>query len=196
MVNRTGLNERLDQHTQHSGMLVGISMAVVVALLIGTFVWIFFRLDPFFTDFAGRTGVDRGSPVAARNIATPQSSARPGSATPADNPFPQLPTPTALGGATPRITGTPSFLPTHTIADFGQPVNLRAGPNAGSARVALLTPGTKLQFLNEDDRSSETVWLRFQTERGDVGWVRQLDTVVIANPGTAPATPTGSPRPR
>ncbi len=196
MVDRTGLNERLGQHTRQSGMLVGISMACVVIILIGTFTWLFFRLDPFFTDFAGRAGAVRSSPVEGRTVpgrATPGQ----GSATPAETGFQQLPTPTALGVATPRPAGTPTFVATHTIADFGQQVNLRAGPSAASARVALLTPGTRLQFLNEEDRSNETVWLRFQTERGDIGWVRQLDTIALTpTPSPAPGTPTVTPRPR
>ena len=61
MVDQTGLNERLQQHSQRSGMMIGVSMAVVVTLLIGSFTWLFFRLDPFFSDFAGRAGVPRST---------------------------------------------------------------------------------------------------------------------------------------
>lgn len=190
MVDQTGLNERLDQHSRRSGMLVGVSMALVVALLIVSFTWLFFRLDPFFTDFAGRTGVERASPVVARVVSTRTAAARAGAATPAESTLPQLPTPTALTAATPVAAATPGFVVTHTIANFGQQVNLRAGPSAASARVALLAPGTRLQFLNEEERAGETIWLRFQTERGDTGWVRQIDTVTVAAPSTRPGTPT------
>lgn len=195
MVDQTGLNERLDQHSRRSGMLVGVSMALVVALLIGTFTWLFFRLDPLFTDFAGRTGVERASPVSARGaVSTRTSTARAAATPPAESTFPQLPTPTALAAATPRTAATPSFTPTHAIADFGQQVNLRAGPSAASARVALVAPGTRLQFLNEEERAGETVWMRFQTERGDTGWVRQIDIIAVAAPSTNPsASPSPSP---
>lgn len=198
MVDQTGLNERLDQHTRRSGMLVGISMALVVALLIGSFTWLFFRLDPFFTDFAGRSGVERASPPAARAaLSTRTATARSGAAaTPEENTFPQLPTPTALTAATPRVAATPGFVATHAIADFGQQVNLRAGPSAASARVGLLSPGTRLQFLNEEERAGETVWMRFQTERGDTGWVRQIDTITVMPATPATPQPSTTPRPR
>lgn len=202
MVDQTGLNERLDQHSRRSGMLVGVSMAIVVALLIGSFTWLFFRLDPLFTDFAGRTGVERASPVVARVVNTRTATARAGAVTPAESTFPQLPTPTALAPATPVAAATPGFAPSHAIADFGQQVNLRAGPSAASARVALLAPGSRLQFLNEEERAGETVWMRFQTERGDTGWVRQIDVITVAAPSTAPRPSTapsarpGTPTPR
>lgn len=199
MVDQTGLNERLNQHTRRSGMLVGVSMALVVALLIGSFTWLFFRLDPFFTDFAGRTGVERASPIAALGaIAARRATARVAAATRSASTFPQPPTPTALAPATPLAAATPGFTATHAIADFGQQVNLRAGPSAGSSRVALLAPGSRLQFLNEEERAGETIWLRFQTERGDTGWVRQIDTLTVNNPSArpVPGTPSTTPRPR
>ncbi len=189
MVDRTGLSERLQQHSRRSGMLVGVSMAIVAAVLIASFTWLFFRLDPFFSDFAGSSGAARSSPVAARVIATARSGSPVTGTTPAvGNPFPQLPTPTALAAATARSSATPGFVATHRIADFGQQVNLRAGAGVTSASVALLTPGTRLQYLNLEERVGDTVWRRFQTERGDTGWMRQLDT--IPTPGGTPvATP-------
>lgn len=197
IVDQTGLNERLDQHTRRSGMLVGISMALVVALLIGSFTWLFFRLDPFFTDFAGRSGAAPASPPAARAaLSTRTATARSGAATPETSALPQFPTPTALAAATPRVAATPGFVPTHAIADFGQQVNLRAGPSAASARVGLLAPGTRLQFLNEEERAGETVWMRFQTERGDTGWVRQIDTITVAPTAPTSPQPSATPRPR
>lgn len=196
MVDQTGLNERLDQHSRRSGMLVGVSMALVVALLIGSFTWLFFRLDPLFTDFAGRTGVERASPIAARVVNTRTATARAGAAPPAESAFPQLPTPTALAPATPVAAATPGFTPSHAIADFGQQVNLRAGPSVGSTVVALLPPGTRLQFMNEEERTGTAVWMRFQTERGDTGWVRQIDVTTVATPSAAPSARPGTPTPR
>lgn len=196
MVDQTGLSERLQQHTRRSGMLVGISMAAVVVLLIGSFTWLFFRLDPFFSDFAGSSGSQRSSPVPARVIASARAGSPVAGATPAaDNPFPQLPTPTALAaGTAARASATPGFRATHVIADFGQQVNLRSGPSAASARVALLSPGTRLQFLDQQETVGDTLWLRFATERGDTGWVRQLDTLPTAPTTPRPGTPTATPR--
>jgi hypothetical protein len=41
-------------------------------------------------------------------------------------------------------------------------------------------PGTPLQFLDEEALDEEgTVWLRMQTETGQIGWIREVDTQVI-----------------
>ena len=202
IVDRTGLNERLKQNNRRSGMMVGVSMALVVGVLIASFTWIFFHLDPFFTDFAGRSGVSYASPV-ARVVVSPRAGTPtatvsggevPAGAIPtAPPPTANTPTPTVLGFAgTVRASATPSFRATHIVADYGQQVNLRAGPSAASARVALITPGTRLQFLNEQEQAGELIWMRFQTERGDVGWIRQID--VTAAPSTVPGLP-GTPGP-
>jgi hypothetical protein len=202
IVDRTGLNERLKQNNRRSGMMVGVSMALVVGLLIASFTWLFFRLDPFFSDFAGRSGVSYASPV-ARVIVSPRAgtpTATPGGgaivagAIPtAPPPVANTPTPTVLGLAgTARASATPSFRATHVVVDYGQQVNLRAGPSAASARMALIAPGTRLQFLDEQEQAGELIWMRFQTERGDVGWVRQID--VTAAPATLPGLP-GTPGP-
>ncbi|HEU5328572.1 MAG: SH3 domain-containing protein [Thermomicrobiales bacterium] len=177
MVDQTGLNERLEQYSHRSGMMVGVSMALVVALTIGAFIWVFFKIDPFFTDFTGRTGATYPTPAIVRVLASPPGSAAaasPGTATAASAPV--IPTPTALGTPVASGAATPAFTPTHVIADYGQQVNLRAGPSTSSSQIALLAPGTKLKFLNEQQTVGETIWMRFQTERGDVGWVRQIDT--------------------
>ena len=188
IVDQTGLNERLQQHARRSGMLVGLSMAAVVALVIGAFIWIFFRLDPFFSDFAGRSGAPHASPVAARIVVSPRTSApvtATGNATAVPTTgLPIPPTSTALAATTPAAATPANFQPTHIVADFGQQVNLRAGPSLTASRVAVLTPGTRLRFLGEQDRSGDTVWMRFQIERGDIGWIRQLD-VVTFQPGAA-----------
>lgn len=206
IVDRTGLNERLRQNNRRSGMMVGASMALVVGLLIASFTWLFFRLDPFFSDFAGRSGVTYASPV-ARVVASPRAAtpsvgaaaggaAGAGAIPTAAASAPQVPTPTALGSsATPVAAATPGFAATHLVADFGQQVNLRAGPNVASARVALIAPGTRLQFLNEQEQTGELIWMRFQTERGDVGWIRQIDTVALPSPAPR-ATPSLTPTPR
>jgi hypothetical protein len=194
VVDRTGLNERLRQHSRQSGMLVGVSMACAIALTIGAFVWIFFRIDPYLTDFTGRTGAVHASPVAALGGSVPaRPAASPtgagGTVTPTAPPaatatatapgptpaaaLPPAPTPTAL--AAPSPTATPGFVATHQVVEFGERVNLRAGPTASSGRIQLLPPGTKLKFLNEQEQAGDVLWMKFQTERGDVGWIRNLD---------------------
>ena len=197
MVDQTGLNERLQQHSQRSGMMIGVSMAVVVTLLIGSFTWLFFRLDPFFSDFAGRAGVPRSTVEPVRVAASPRTGTPAGSADPSVLAAP--PTPTALILAPPTAIGTPQFQATHAISDFGQQVNFRAGPSTASARVALLPPGTRLRFLNEQERIEGMLWMRFSLERGEIGWIREIDVTPLgtaspsARPSGAPATPTVRP---
>jgi hypothetical protein len=197
IVDRTGLNERLKQNDRRSGMMVGVSMVLVVGLLIGSFTWLFFRLDPFFSDFAGRSGVSYASPV-VRVVVSPRAgtpTARSSGGALASGAIPTappaaLPTPTptvSAAAGTVRPSATPGFRATHIVADFGQQVNLRAGPSAASSRVALVAPGTRLQFLNEQEQAGDIVWMRFQTERGDVGWIRQID--VLDAPATLPGLP-------
>lgn len=194
MIDQTGLNERLQQHSQRSGMMIGVSMAVVVVVLIGSFTWLFFRLDPFFSDFAGRTGVDRSTVEPVRVAASPRSGT-PG----VENnltPLPIPPTPTSLFLTAIPAAGTPQFQATHAIADFGQQVNFRAAPGISATRIALLPPGTRLRYLNEQETVGDVVWMHFQLERGEVGWVRQLDVTPLgqATPRVSPTvTPNRTP---
>lgn len=174
VVDQTGLNERLAQHTRRSGMLVGLSMAVAIALSIGTFIWIFFRIDPLLTDFTGRTGASKASPV--RVAASPRADQVPtavATTAPLVAGLPPPPTAPALIIASP--TAAAPFVVTHRVADSGQGVNLRAGPSAASAQTAPLRPGTPVQQLDQEQRADDLTWLKVQTERGDVGWVRSGD---------------------
>lgn len=190
MVDQTGLNERLQQHTQRSGMMIGVSMAVVVVVLVGSFTWIFFRLDPFFSDFIGRTGIARSTVEPARVVASPRG----GTPETALNttPLPVAPTPTALSATSPAGTVTPQFQATHVITDFGQQVNLRAGPSTTTARLALLPPGTRLRYLNEQEQIGDVLWMHFQLERGENGWIRQIDVTPLRQ-GTPTIAPTTRP---
>ena len=173
MVDQTGLNERLQQHTRRSGMLIGVSMAIAMALAVGAFTWIFFRIDPLLSDFTGRAGLPSGSPIAGLATRAGATSSRAAAGTP-QGPA-QLPTATALTLASPSTTRA-TFAATHIADDDGQPVPLRAGPSAASARIALLPAGTRLKFLDEEEQVGDVTWWKFQTERGDVGWLHRDDT--------------------
>ena len=178
VVDQTGLNERLAQHTRRSGMLVGLSMAVVIVLSIGAFIWIFFRIDPLLTDFTGRTGASRASPV--RVAASPHADQVP---TPVATTAPLVaglpPPPTAPALVVPSPTAAAPFVATHRIAASGQGVNLRAGPSTAAAQTTPLRPGTPLQYLDQEERADDLTWLKVQTERGDVGWVRSGDVTRV-----------------
>lgn len=88
--------------------------------------------------------------------------------------------PTAAPSA--DTTTTPAaddFEPTHQIG-AAQSVNFRAGPSTGDSIIEALSPATPLQYLDEDapttNPSDGDRWMRFRTEDGQEGWVREIDT--------------------
>ena len=159
MVDQTVLNERLQQHTQRSGMMIGVSMAVVVVVLVGSFTWIFFRLDPFFSDFTGRTGIARSTVEPARVVASPRGGT-PESAL-STTPLPVAPTPTALSATSPAgrdrrnstysskmSTSTHAPLPPSKRGRSQRPSPMRRPRKATQAAVTwprLLTKETKVR---------------------------------------------------
>jgi hypothetical protein len=158
-------------------MLVGVSMAITIAICIVAFIWIYARVGPFLSDFipaetATQTPLTRaaaGSPVAgsgAGTAATPQPSASPGSQAQASRP-------------TPGLTPTPIWEATHRIAD-GPQINFRAGPSTAADVLAVLPPRTPLKFLGEQRQAGGATWMRFQNQQGAEGWIRSIDVVPIS----------------
>jgi cell wall-associated NlpC family hydrolase len=74
-----------------------------------------------------------------------------------------LPRP-AVGAAAPRTTSTSVR---HTIAT----VNFRAGHSTASARVGMLTAGTRLRVLGRAYDGSHRLWLNVRLVNGRAGWV-------------------------
>jgi len=159
-----GLTSRLRQHSRRTGMLVGLSMAVAIAICIVGFIWIYVRVGPIFSDFIPQSSADL-TPVVLGGAATPVS------ATPAAQ---------IAGLATPRSTPTVSASPTpiweatHEIVS-GETVNYRAGPTTDSDVVDVLAPGTELKFIGEQEVTDGVTWMHFQTQDGTTGWIRTVD---------------------
>ena len=84
--------------------------------------------------------------------------------------------PTVAPAAAPA---TDEFEPTHQIGAT-QSVNFRAGPSTSDAIIIALSPATALQYLDEDAPTTSSQdgerWMKFRTEQGDEGWVREIDT--------------------
>jgi hypothetical protein len=173
-----GLNNRLRQHSRRAGLMVGLSMALTIALCVGSFVYIYAWADPLTRDF-----VNASAPEPTRTP-TREAAARSEEEEPADEPAPEdepeeeEPEPTQAPDPTP----TPdSFQPTHVIS-AETPINFRPGPAVASGDpVATLGPGTELQYLNESEPSQDPAqegnlnWLRFRTADGLEGWIREID---------------------
>ena len=88
--------------------------------------------------------------------------------------------PTQPAPAAPADTPTAEdFQPTHQIG-AGQSVNFRSGPSTADAIIVALPPATPLEYLDEDAPTTNPIdgdrWMRFRTENGDDGWVREIDT--------------------
>jgi hypothetical protein len=69
------------------------------------------------------------------------------------------------------------FEATHQIS-ANQSVNIRTGPSTSDSVIVALSPGTPLQYLDEDEPASESAdgnrWMLFRTEDGQEGWVLEL----------------------
>jgi hypothetical protein len=152
--------------------MVGISMFLAIAICVfgaaGLFAWLsrpFSDLIPIVAPAA--TVAPAPEPTAPPNDEAPVIQQET-----AQDPDPAVeqsaePTPTAA---------TEDFAPTHQIG-ASQSVNFRAGPSTGEPIIIALSPATPLQFLGDEDSSQNgELWMRFRTEDGREGWVREIDT--------------------
>jgi hypothetical protein len=189
-----GLNNRLRQHARRAGLMVGISMALTIAICIGSFAWIYAQVDPFTRDFVdAATAQPTAEPESARSSDEPEEA-------PAPTAEPEEPEPEEAAEAEADPTEEPEdaeptatstrFRASHRIRlDAVQAINLRPGPAVASGEpIGTLPPGTEIQFLNEEQASQDpnadgdTAWLKFRTVDGQEGWIRQIDVEPI-NPG-------------
>lgn len=188
-----GLNDRLRQKSRRAGLAVGLTMALTIALCIGGATAIYAALIQPLSDLIPVTAPEAptapepaGNPPQA-DLAANQSGNVPGSqgsqsgtvAEPTAPP-PQQEAATAPQAEEPTPTPAPSFDPTHQIG-AAQSVNFRSGPSRNDAIIVALPPSTPLAYLNEEapteDGADGNRWMKFQTQSGEVGWVREIDVV-------------------
>jgi hypothetical protein len=165
--------------------MVGVSMALTIALCIVSFVWIYAQVEPLTKDF-----VDAAT-VAPTKTSQPNESAQPaeeatstpesdggdsGAQTQSQSAPTQQPEPTPT---------TTEFRATHRVSSEVA-INLRPGPAVSSGDpVDSLQPGTELQYLNETQDSQDPNadgdlrWMKFRTKDGLEGWIRQIDVEPI-----------------
>lgn len=170
-----GLSNRLRQHSRRSGLAIGLTMAIAIALGIVASAWLFGRIEPYVSDF---TGYEQRTPAPA------VAEAHPNDPTPANaEPAPTAPAaPTSL-----PAQSTVAPVATETTTAFTQTyesnpdftVNFRPGPSIDSGEpVATLDPGTPLEYLGEQTTGDDgSIWLRMKTQNGVEGWLREVDTV-------------------
>jgi hypothetical protein len=191
----SGLSDRLRQKSRRAGLAVGLSMALTIGIFIGGATAIYAALIQPLSQFVPIAApAQQPQPASAASggatlsesgaVAAPNEPAQPNldvAAVPTAAPAPEPP-PTP----TPEPTATAdAFEPTHQIRG-DQAVNLRAAPSRTDSQVVrALPPATPLQFLDEEAPTEDPVtdgqvWMRFRTQEGEEGWVREIDTAPYA----------------
>lgn len=157
--------------------MVGVTMGIVIAICIFGAAVVFAALSQPFSDLIPMAGP----------VAPAQTTGQEPSTGDRENPVvaaAAAPTATVASSDAPNAgaTNTPQaddFEPTHQIG-AAQSVNFRAGPSTGDSIIEALPPATPLQYLDEDAPTSSPSdgdrWMRFRTEDGQEGWVREIDT--------------------
>lgn len=158
--------------------MVGVTMGIVIAICIFGAALVFAALSQPFSDLIPMAGpsapVQTPAPPANTNAAENLVIAA------EEEPAAPAAEPTVAPAA--DVTETPEtddFEPTHQIG-AAQSVNFRSGPSTQDSIIEALSPATPLQYLDEDAPTSSPAdgdrWMRFRTEDGQEGWVREIDT--------------------
>ena len=162
--------------------MVGVTMLLVMAICIFGAAVLYAALSRPFSDLV--PNVAPGAPISAASSSSNEPAAEtPAPAIEADT----EPTPAAENQAAASSDAEPTiappsedFDPTHQIG-AGTSVNFRAGPSTADAIVVALPPATPLEYLDEEEPTDNPAdgdsWMRFRTEDGQEGWIREIDTV-------------------
>lgn len=172
-----GLTFRLRQRSRRAGLAVGISMALTIGVCIVSFSWIYAQVDPYLRDFTGQQGIEQPRPTAtatadeAAQVAATDEADEPPEEEPEQEPTAE-PTPTREPSPTP--TPTPDVFTATHISNPNSRTNFRPEPSLDNDPVAILEAGTPLQYLGEDATGDDGLrWMRFRTEDGLEGWMRE-----------------------
>lgn len=165
--------------------MIGVSMALTIAVCVAGFSFIYASLDDVVGDFVSREqAADEEPPTVGTQIAAqepaatdvPAEDAQP-TAAPTSPPEPTVP-PTEPPATPPDTEFQPDFQ-----TSSNNTLNLRPGPSSEGGDetvVAVMPPASPLEYQNEDaptDNPAEDGdrWMRFVTEDGDEGWIREID---------------------
>lgn len=184
-----GLNHRLRQRSRRAGVMIGVSMALTIALCVAGFSVIYASLDEVLGDFVSR---DRptarveepiaGTQIAAQDPASTQPAAGQAETTPPPTvPPTEAPEPTVPPTEPPATPPEEAFRPDYqTSSQYS--LNLRSEPSSDGGQstvVAVLPPASPLQYQNQDQPTDNPQdgdrWMMFVTEDGDEGWIREID---------------------
>ena len=170
----SGLSARLRQQSRRAGLMVGFTMVLAMIILIfgaaGLFAWLSRPFSDLIPMVAPAAGIQATAPPTNSEVAIAPTEPVIESE---ENPAPAEPTP-------PPPTAEPesqAFEPTHQVS-ANQSVNIRSGPSTSDPPIIAMSPGTPLQYLDEDETAPDGErWMRFRTEDGQEGWVWEELTV-------------------
>jgi hypothetical protein len=177
-----GLNQRLRQRSRRAGFMIGLSMALTIAVCVGGFSFLYAAMDSTFADFITHevpTAVIPTAPPTQEQVA---QQSKPEPTKPAN---PQAPTPTSTSSTTSQADSTPAsgeFKPDYQTTSNAQ-LNFRSEPSTeggASTVIELLDFNTPLMFLNKTSppttsEDGEAGWMQFRLEDGTEGWLRAID---------------------
>lgn len=183
-----GLNHRLRQRSRRAGFMIGISMLLTIAVCVGSFSIIYAQLDTIVGDFVSRNepGRTRTSPPTQVAVVVPtDASSDEPTAAPTVEPT-LVPTETSADAAEPEPTeeaDDEDFDPDYQLDSAGS-VNLRSGPGTRFDIITAITLEQPLEYLDESEPTADPaadnlgqgqVWMKFRTEDGEEGWIREID---------------------
>ena len=189
-----GLTRRLRQQSHRSGLAIGLSMALAIAVLFGGFTWIYVQLDPWVRDFAGAE-VAPPTPIPREQASDEEDEEQPQQeqlqdeeeAPPTEESDEQPAEDESEDGDSGNIDpveededdGDRGFDPDFQVVTL-EPVNMRNGPGRTFDIVTPLDPGTPLVSTGNrepapDPQDGGLEWLEFETEDGATGWIRSID---------------------
>lgn len=186
-----GLNSRLRQRSRRAGVMIGVSMAITIALCVAGFSVIFNALDEFTADFVSEEVPPPQATTDSQSADDDDSPAAAPTEPPASNEDESAEEPEATVDpaegdnqiAAQETEESEAFAPDYQNS-AGQTINLRSGPGTNSEVVIVLTPAQELQFLGNSEPSTNPArdgmqadeeWMNFVTEDGEEGWVREID---------------------
>lgn len=180
-----GLNQRLRQRSRRAGFMIGISMALTIAVCVAGFSFIYAALDDTVGDFISREAPDPVTPTAVpteSSVAQNSEEDPPESdtASEAESEPTEEPTVEPTAEAT-EITE--EFVPDYQTSSAAS-LNFRTEPSTSGGQDTVITTlpqETPLQFLGERQESDnveqdgEEGWMQFRIEDGTEGWLRAID---------------------
>ena len=182
-----GLTRRLRQQTHRSGIAIGLSMALAIAVLFGGFTWIYLQLDPWVRDFAGAE-VAPPTPIPREQASDEGEDQQPDDEeeeppTEEPNEQPAENEDEDSGNIDPvdenESDNSGGFDPDYQVIALTD-VNMRTGAGRSFDIVSPVGPGTQLEFTGNrepapDPEDGGLEWLEFETEDGATGWIRSID---------------------